>query len=113
MENKIIQTCDFNHLEQEVTLFLQKYAKDDYCKNITAPHVAKISLLQNHLYQDLGFKSRVQMGKFMKENFPLLAQKKPDDKLWKKFIYDSIGEIAPACEHCSDQINCFQGNCTL
>ncbi len=97
----------FPILEEKVTLFLQMYAKDDYTKNMTAPHVAKISLLQNHLYQDLGFKSRTQMGKFMKENFPLLWDIKPSDKLWKKFIYDSIGEIAPACEDCTDQVNCF------
>ncbi len=94
-------------LEEKVTWFLQRYAKDDYTKKMTAPHVAKISLLQNHLYQDLGFKNRTQMGKFMKENFPLLSDIKPADKLWKKFIYDSIGEVAPACEDCNDQVNCF------
>lgn len=56
-----------------------------------------MSLKRNHLYQDLGFKSRVEMGKYMKCHFPKLAERKPLDKLWKKFIYDSIGRIAPAC----------------
>jgi nitrogen fixation protein NifQ len=94
-------------LEQKVTRLLQLYAKDDFAKNEIAPHVAKTSLMADHLYQDLGFKSRVQMGKFMKNHFPNLANQKPADKLWKKFIYDSIGEVAPACEKCKDQINCF------
>jgi nitrogen fixation protein NifQ len=95
-------------LEQKVTLFLQSYAKDEFAKNTIAPYVARVSLLENHLYEDLGFNSRVQMGKYMKEHFPRLAEKKPQDKLWKKFIYDSIGEVAPACERCKDQINCFR-----
>ena len=94
-------------LEQKVTLFLQAYAKDEYSKNEIAPYVAGISLGMNHLYQDLGFKSRVEMGRFMKDHFPKLTELKPSDKLWKKFIYDSIGEVAPACETCSDQLNCF------
>jgi nitrogen fixation protein NifQ len=102
-----LNTTPVEILEEKVTHFLQTYAKDEYAKNRIAPHVAKVSLMPNHLYEDLGFKSRIQMGKYMKEHFPKLAALKPQDKLWKKYIYDSIGEIAPACEKCSDQINCF------
>ncbi len=94
-------------LEQKVVTFLQQYAKNNHSRDIISVQVAQISLMENHLYQDLGFKSRVEMGKFMKEHFPILAQNKPADKLWKKYIYDSIGEIAPACEECKDQVNCF------
>ena len=94
-------------LELKVSDFLSQYAKNEHAKNEVAPHIAKISLLPNHLYEDLGFKSRIEMGRFMSEHFPELSNIKPKDKLWKKFIYDSIGEIAPACENCNDQINCF------
>jgi len=94
-------------LEDKVTTLLQGFAKDEHVKNTVAPHVAKVSLEMNHLYQDLGFKSRVEMGRFMQENFPSLAEQKPADKLWKKFIYEQINETAPACEDCKDQINCF------
>lgn len=94
-------------LEAKVTIFLQSFAKDDYAKYQMAPLVAKTSLMPNHLYQDLGFKSRIEMGRFMKEYFPTLASIKPSTKLWKKYIYDSIGEVAPACATCSDQVNCF------
>ena len=94
-------------MEQELTEFLQNYAKNRYSKYVIAPHIAAMSLRENHLYQDLGFSSRVQMGRYMKCHFPKLAERKPLDKLWKKFIYDSIGKVAPACFTCKDQNNCF------
>lgn len=94
-------------MEREVIEFLQTYAKNRYSKYVIAPHVAAMSLKEHHLYQDLGFKNRVQMGRYMKCHFPELAGLKPVDKLWKKFIYDSIGRIAPACFTCKDQTNCF------
>jgi nitrogen fixation protein NifQ len=96
-----------NIIEQKVVSFLQKFAKTKRAHDIIALQVAQTSLMENHLYQDLGFKSRVEMGRFMKEHFPILAQNKPQDKLWKKYIYDSIGEVAPACENCKDQVSCF------
>ncbi|MEA2027355.1 MAG: nitrogen fixation protein NifQ [Campylobacterota bacterium] len=101
------QAVNNTPLEAKVTEFLQSYSKDDYAKYKMAPLVAKKSLEANHLYQDLGFQNRIEMGKFMKVYFPTLAAQKPADKLWKKYIYDSIDEIAPACATCSDQVNCF------
>ena len=95
-------------LEKKVTQFLSHYAIDAYAREQMAPHIARISLMQNHLYEDLGFNNRIEMGKFMNEHFPRLSVLKPKEKLWKKFIYDSIGEIAPACKNCKDQISCFR-----
>lgn len=103
----IKQKTSLEVLEKKVTLFLQQYAKDTYAKEIIAPHVAKTSLKENHLYEDLGFLNRTQMGNYMKSHFPLLSELKPKEKLWKKFIYESIDEVAPACEYCQDQENCF------
>jgi len=103
----MINRTDIDILEDKVTLFLQRYAKDQKSREEIAPYLAKISLEMNHLYQDLGFTNRLEMAKFMKEHFPILAQRKPSDKLWKKFIYDSIGEVAPACATCKDQISCW------
>jgi len=94
-------------MERDVTVFLQSYAKNRYSKYVIAPHIAAMSLKENHLYQDMGFNNRVQMGKYMKCHFPDLAALKPADKLWKKFIYDSVGLVAPACFTCKDQTNCF------
>jgi nitrogen fixation protein NifQ len=94
-------------MEKQVRSLLQDHAVNKYAKNILAPWVAYESLKMNHMYEDLGFKSRTQMGKFMMKNFPTLAKQKPKDKLWKKFIYDEIGQIAPACVSCNDQLTCF------
>ncbi len=91
----------------EIENLLKKYAIDDEARYAVAPHVARVSLEMNHLYQDLGFKNRIEMGQFMKRHFPRLAEMKPKEKLWKKFLYDSIGRVAPACAHCHDQESCF------
>jgi len=94
-------------MKNQVRILLQEHAVNEYAKSVLAPWVAYESLKMNHMYEDLGFKSRTQMGKFMMKNFPSLAEQKPKDKLWKKFIYDEIGQIAPACADCNDQLTCF------
>lgn len=105
MTKKLTTTNEI--LEAKVTNLLQYFAKDDYSKNTIAPHVAKVSLEMNHLYKDLGFKNRVEMGKYMSEHFPKLSKMKPKDTLWKKYLYDLLLEVAPACEECDDQDTCF------
>lgn len=98
---------ELDRLHDKVENYLKKYAINDEARYIIAPHVAKKSLEMNHLYQDMGFKNRIEMGQYMKRYFPHLSEMKPKDKLWKKYIYDSIGEVAPACATCNDQEHCF------
>jgi nitrogen fixation protein NifQ len=95
-------------MEARVCTLLQEYAVNGYVHDVLARWVAYESLKMNHLFEDLGFKSRTEMGRFMKKNFPSLAAKKPKEKLWKKFLYDEIGMIAPACATCDDQATCFK-----
>lgn len=92
---------------EEVKALLYKHAGNEEAATIYAPWVASHSLMMNHLYQDLGLQSRTEMGKFMKEYFPTLAEGKPKEKLWKKYLYDCIGKVAPACASCDDQVSCF------
>lgn len=92
----------------DVKALLSGYAVNTFAQTVLAPLVAEKSLLMNHLYEDLGFKSRTEMGQFMKKNFPELAAEKPKDKLWKKYLYDRINAIAPACATCDDQLTCFR-----
>lgn len=98
---------DLKKVEKEVCDLLQMHSVNSFARDVLAPWVAHKSLEMGHLYSDLGLESRTEMGRFMQRNFPTLAQNKPKDKLWKKFIYDEIGKIAPACENCSDNISCF------
>ncbi|MDM5270813.1 nitrogen fixation protein NifQ [Sulfurovum sp. zt1-1] len=98
---------EHQRMYEEVKALLVAYAADSYARDTIAPLVALKSLEMNHLYEDLGMKSRTEMGKFMAMHFPDLAAKKPKEKLWKKYIYDVIGKIAPACATCNDQLTCF------
>ena len=95
-------------LEAKVKVLLEFFSKDDYSKMVIAPKIARASLEMNHLYQDLGFTSRVEMGRYMQQYFPKLAQLKPQDTLWKKYMYDLVNETAPACAECDDQDTCFK-----
>ena len=93
--------------DQKIIHLLQSYANTEYAKNIISPKIAKKALLMNHLYEDLGLQSRDMMNKLMQIHFPTLAKQKPPYIRWKKFLFDNIGEIAPACKYCHDQTNCF------
>jgi nitrogen fixation protein NifQ len=99
---------ELKQMENEVYELLHSYGVNAFAQNVLSRWVAYESLKMNHLYQDLGFKSRTQMAAFMKKNFPLFAAKKPKEKLWKKYIYDEIGRVAPACASCDDMMNCFK-----
>lgn len=99
------------NMQEEILYLLQIHSNSDFAKYILAPWIAKTSTQMGHLYSDLGLESREVMGKFMTTHFPALAMKKPNDIRWKKFLYDSIGKVAPACSKCLDISNCF--NCTL
>ena len=101
-------TQEHKKMYDAINALLGEYAVNGYVRYILAPHVALISLEMNHMYEDLGFGSRSEMGRFMMRNFPKLALKKPKDKLWKKFLYDEIGAVAPACLSCDDQMSCFK-----
>jgi nitrogen fixation protein NifQ len=97
----------YEELEAKVTNLLQHFARDEYTKTKVAPRIAKVSLEMNHLYQDLGFGSRTEMGRYMAEHFPRLSKMKPKETLWKKYLYDLLLETAPACAECDDKETCF------
>lgn len=101
-------TVENKKMYEDIKELLSFYSVNGFAALVLAPLVAKTSLEMNHLYHDLGFSSRSEMGRFMKRNFPLLAKEKPKDKLWKKYLYDRIGAVAPACATCDDQLTCFR-----
>lgn len=100
--------AEHKKMYDDLTQLLGLYAVNEYAKNVLAKQVAKKSLEMNHLYEDMGFENRVEMGKYMMTYFPELAKQKPKEKLWKKFLYEQIDAIAPACGNCDDQQNCFR-----
>ncbi|MBN2816521.1 MAG: nitrogen fixation protein NifQ [Campylobacterales bacterium] len=99
---------ELEYMEKEIAALLHHYGVNAFAQTILGKWVAYESLKMNHLYEDLGFHSRTEMGRFMKKNYPRLASQKPKDILWKKFLYDKIGRVAPACISCNDQFSCFK-----
>lgn len=100
-------------MEEKLITLLTMHATTLYASEEIAPLIAKKSLEMNHLYEAMTFQSRGKMNEFMQLHFPTLAQQKPSDVRWKKFLYDCIGGIAPACEGCPDEDDCFDAACTL
>ncbi|WP_277641714.1 nitrogen fixation protein NifQ [Wolinella succinogenes] len=92
---------------KKILAILQEHAASPYAKEVIAPMIAERAYGKNHLYEDMGFPSRKDYNAFMAIHFPLLAQEKPKEKRWKKFLFDTIGEIAPACAFCGDTDECF------
>lgn len=87
-------------------------------KSVTETWVAEMvavgCLGQDHLWQDLGLWSRLQLTELMHRNFPLLAARNDRNMKWKKFIYKQLCEAedvticrAPSCEACVDYAHCF------
>lgn len=98
-------------MQKEILELLQAHANNEFARETLAPWISNTSTQMGHLYSDLGLSSREEMGKFMKTHFTALANKKPDDIRWKKYLYDCIGKVAPACSKCLDITNCF--HCSL
>lgn len=102
---------DYSHFIESIRTLLQEYAGTSSALTIYADTIATASVKENHLYEDMGYHTRSEFEAFMQEHFPKLAAKRPKNVRWKKFLYDSIGKRAPACEYCPDTDQCF--SCTV
>jgi nitrogen fixation protein NifQ len=76
--------------------------------------VATAAMANNHLWQDLGLPSRVELSALMQLHFTSLALRNTGDMKWKKFFYRQLCERAglsicrsPSCGVCSDYLQCF------
>lgn len=76
--------------------------------------IACASLGENHLWQDLGLPSRLELSALIDHWFPRLATLNTHNMKWKKFLYKQLclrEELlickAPSCGVCSDHGTCF------
>lgn len=76
--------------------------------------VATASMADNHLWQDLGLPSRLELNALMQTRFAALKAKNVGDMKWKKFFYRQLCEQAevlicksPSCAACCDYSICF------
>jgi nitrogen fixation protein NifQ len=97
---------DYSMLKFQIEALLLSFADTSEAVEF-AKQIAQKSIMPNHLYEDLGLPSRTEMNRLMTKHFKPLADIKPADIRWKKFLFDTIGEVAPACKDCYDQTNCF------
>jgi nitrogen fixation protein NifQ len=95
-------------------LLLAHRAQRDDSENWMAEIVACACMGADHLWQDLGLWSRIDLSRLMTQNFPALAAKNSRDMKWKKFLYKQLcdrAEVqvcrAPSCEVCADYAGCF------
>lgn len=100
----MINVADF----EKLLTILTGHANNDFAKTALAAYIAKKAFESGHLYSDMNLSSRTELNKLMMDNYPALAAKRPADKRWKKFLFDEIGSIAPACYGCKDTRNCFK-----
>ena len=83
-------------------------------QDLLADMTARRCMRPNHLWQDLGFRNRRELGWMMLRHFTSLAQRNIADMKWKKFFYRTICRddgymlcAAPSCAECDDFDNCF------
>lgn len=104
------------HAERDelLTLLREHCAGLDDSERWMAEIVTAACMGGDHLWQDLGLWSRVDLSRLMTQNFPALAAKNNRDMKWKKFLYkqlcDREGVVvcrSPSCEVCADYAKCF------
>jgi len=90
--------------------------RDENVEAWWAAILARRSLQPNHLWQDMGFRDRGELGLMLRRHFPELVRRNDRDMKWKKFLYRELcrreGMVvckSPVCERCSDFSDCFGG----
>ncbi len=105
-------------LEDEETLLrelLQNHrARDDESANWLVAILARRSMRDDHLWQDLGLFSRGELGRLLARHFPALHAGNVNNMRWKKYFYRRICDLegfslcsAPHCSVCKDFASCF------
>jgi nitrogen fixation protein NifQ len=76
--------------------------------------IARRAQRPNHLWQDLGLRTRNELGWLMERHFEPLALRNVRGMRWKKFLYRMICRdtgytlcTAPSCTECCDFDTCF------
>lgn len=81
---------------------------------IWADIIARRCRQPHHLWQDLGFQDRAQLGNLMRRHFPRMVELNDQNMRWKKFFYRQICAdssfllcLAPTCQECEEYDLCF------
>jgi nitrogen fixation protein NifQ len=76
--------------------------------------IARRAMRPNHLWQDVGLRSRAELSELLHRHFAPLAIRNRNNMKWKKFFYRMICAdegfrlcTAPSCAECDDFAVCF------
>lgn len=105
-------------VEEEEALLRELLAgnrvRDDEVANWLVALIARRSMRDDHLWQDLGLRNRGELGRLLARHFPALHAGNVKNMRWKKFFYRQICELegfslcsAPHCSVCADFASCF------
>jgi len=105
-------------LEDEETLLRELLtthrARDDEAGVWLVAILARRSMRDDHLWQDLGLFSRAELSRLMERHFPALHAGNINNMRWKKYFYRRICDAegfslcaAPHCSVCKDFSDCF------
>lgn len=82
--------------------------------SILSAIVARRSMREDHLWQDMGFPHRAALSQFIACAFPRLHAANDRDMKWKRFFYRALCEAegfslcaVPHCRDCTDFERCF------
>ncbi|VFU09225.1 nitrogen fixation protein NifQ [Methylocella tundrae] len=109
------ETAPFDDEEEQLQGLLTSHQADAAPESVwLTAIVTRRSMLDNHLWQDLGLFDRGDLNRLMSERYPVIAVRNASNMKWKKFLYRSLCEMegftlctAPSCQECSDFDNCF------
>lgn len=101
--------------EQAIRELLMRFRTPaDPLSPLLAALIARRSMRQNHLWQDLGLRNRTELSSLMQRHFAPLARRNHQDMKWKKFFYRMTCSeegfqlcVAPVCSECCDFDTCF------
>jgi nitrogen fixation protein NifQ len=109
-----VETARDDERGELLTLLKENCAGADGSEHWMAEIVTTACMGGDHLWQDLGLWSRVDLSRLMTQNFPALAARNTRDMKWKKFLYKQLCEgegvyvcRSPSCEVCVDYAKCF------
>ncbi len=94
-------------IRQKLYTLLLRHAHTPYAREHLSRAIVDAAFEMGHLYSDLGLESRIKMNRMMQQHYPVLAARKPEHLRWKKFLFDAIDAVAPACAACGDKQHCF------
>jgi nitrogen fixation protein NifQ len=89
-------------------------ARNDESANCLVAILARRSMRDDHLWQDLGLFSRAELSRLLERHFPALHAGNVNAMRWKKYFYRRICDLegfslctAPHCSVCKDFSSCF------